>query len=112
MAVLLVCGAAAFSPLILFSSQPRNSPPLRPGLQRPGFWIVESSKGEWFVNGTRQSRSDISRFVRRHGRSWMMHYLPSNALPLEKVSLSLRWLRSLAPGSVVLELPPPSRSLP
>lgn len=112
MLVLLVCGAVAVLPALLMPSAPRVTPALRLGLKQPGLWIVENPKGQWFVNGYPQSSSTLVRLVQSQGRSQMIHYLPSDTLQLQKVMLSLRWLRSLAPGSVVLELPPttwPSR---
>lgn len=111
MMVLLVCGAVAVMPVLLVQPNPRPSPPLRQGLQGPGLWLVENPKGQWFLNGDLLSRRDLAKHVQRQSRQQIIHYLPSDALQLEKVTTSLRWLRSLAPGSVVLELPPVSRPL-
>jgi hypothetical protein len=106
MTVLLVCGAVAFLPALLSQSTPQLSPSLRAGLQGPGLWVVESPKGQWFANGALLSRGDLAKLIEGKGKQQLIHYLPSDALQLEKVSLSLGWLRSLAPGAVVLELPP------
>lgn len=109
MLVLLVCGSVGVIPVLLLQPNPRLSPPLRQGLQGPGLWLVENPKGQWFLHGDPLSRLDLTKLVQRQGRQQIIHYLPSDALQMEKVSTSLRWLRSLAPGSVVLELPPVSR---
>lgn len=112
MMVLLVCGAVACLPALLLQPEPHRSPPLRSGLERGGLWLVETPKGQWFLNGAPQSPRDLQWLVKRQGQKQIIHYLPSDALPLESVARSLRRLRSLAPGSVVLELPPaahPSR---
>jgi hypothetical protein len=109
MLVLLVTGAVAALPVLLRESTHQLSPPLRSGLIQPGLWIVETPQGWWYLNGRLQNQRDIERFLRRNGGRHMVHYLPSNALPIEKVSRSLRWLRRLVPGAVVLELPPVER---
>lgn len=104
--VLMVCGAVAFLPMLWLKPQPHVSPPLRAGLQRPGIWLVENPKGQWFWNGAPQSKRDLAALLRRQGRKPLIHYLPSDALPLENVASSLTWLRSLVPGTVVLDFPP------
>lgn len=106
MMVLAICGAVAAVPTLLTRPDPKLSPPLRVGLERTGLWIVESPKDLWFVNGLRSSRADLEKLFTRKQSNQMIHYLPSDALSLDHVSRSLRWLRSLAPGAVVLELPP------
>ena len=106
MAVLMVCGAAAYWPVLLLQPNPHRSVPLRPGLQRLGLLIVESPTGQWFVNGVPQSQRDIKAIFLQHDPKPIIHYLPSDALPLAQVSRSLQRLRSLAPGAVVLNLPP------
>ena len=106
MAVLVVCGAVAAIPSLLRPSEPRLPPPLHVGLQQPGLWLVENSKGQWFVNGGPSAKSHIVSMVEKQARRQVIHYLPSDALPLERVGSSLRWLRSIAPNSVVLELSP------
>jgi hypothetical protein len=111
MMVLLVCGAVAVMPVLLLQPTPRLSPPLRQGLTGPGLWLVENPKGQWFLNGDSLSRLALTKLLQGQGRQQIIHYLPSDALQLEKVTTSLRWLRSLAPGSVVLELPPVGRPL-
>lgn len=112
MMVLLACGAVVVIPSLLLQPKPRLSPSLRQGVLRgPGLWLVENPQGQWFLHGDPLSRGDLTKVVRDLGRQQIIHYLPSDALPLANVSNSLRWLRSLAPGSVVLELPPVSRPL-
>lgn len=106
MAVLVVCAAVAAVPSLLRPAEPRLSPPLHGGLQHPGLWLVENPKGQWFVNGGPTAKSQIVSVVKTHARSQVIHYLPSDALSLERVGSSLRWLRSFAPNSVVLELSP------
>jgi hypothetical protein len=112
MMLLLVFGAVAFLPVLLLQPTPRASNPVGSGLQRPGLWLVENPKGQWFVNGTPHSLTDLQTLVQQQGAKQVIHYLPSDALPLESVTRSLRRLRSLAPGSVVLDVltsPRPSR---
>lgn len=106
MMVLLVCGAVAYLPVVLLQPEPHRSPPLRSGLKNPGLWLVENPEGQWFLNGALQSQLDVQRLVRSQAQKQVIHYLPSDALPLETVSRSLRTLRTMASGSVVLELPP------
>lgn len=106
MAVLVVCTAVAAIPALFRPVEPRLSPPLHVGLQQPGLWLVENPKGQWFVNGGPTARSQIISVVKNQARTQVIHYLPSDALPLERVGSSLRWLRSFAPNSVVLELSP------
>ncbi len=111
--VLIVVGVVSSLPLFLREMYPPRSPvPLRSGLRRPGLWIVESLEGHWYINGQLKSRLDLERTLQRQSRQELVHYLPSNALSLEAVSRSMRWLRTLAPGSVVLELPPASSLSP
>jgi hypothetical protein len=109
MMVLLVTVTVALLPGILRESRPKPSPPLLSASGHGGLWIVETPKGRWYSNGTLHSRADLEDLVRRHRSGGRIHYLPSDALPVERVTSSLRWLRSLAPGAVVLELPPPAR---
>jgi hypothetical protein len=111
MLVLLVSGSVAMVPALLSGSTPRPSPPLRQALSNQGLWIVQNPKGEWFIQGKVRSSTDLAKDLQTRGRQQSIHYLPSDALPFEKVASSLRWLRSLAPGSVVLELPPLNKSL-
>lgn len=107
MVVLVVCGSVAVIPLWMVSPKPSPSPALRLGLRQPGFWVVESITGQWFVNGTFHAKADLVALVREQGQSHLVHYLPSDALPMQRVTTSLQWLRSLAPNAVVLELPIP-----
>ncbi len=113
MVVLLVSGSVAFAPLLLRDVTPQPTPSLRSSsLRQPGLWIVENGRGQWFVNGAPVSRARLVQLLRGQGRQRMAHYLPSDALPLARVAGSLRWLRTLTPGAVVLELPPAAPSWP
>ena len=111
MAVLVVCGAVVVIPIRLMRPDPSLSPALRSGLHQPGIWVVESLKGQWFVNGVLHAKADLVALLKEQGQNQMIHYLPSDALPLQRVTTSLQWLRSLAPNAVVLELPPQQFSL-
>jgi hypothetical protein len=106
MLVLLVCGAVVVIPFRLLRPDPSHSPPLRLGLNQPGLWVVESGKDQWFVNGALRAKGDLASLLKEQGQKKLIHYLPSDALPLERVTTSLQWLRTLAPNAVVLELPP------
>lgn len=106
MLVLVVCGAVVLLPLRLLSPAPTLSPPLRSGLNQQGIWLVESLKGQWFLNGVLHAKGDLVALIKEQGQNQLIHYLPSDALPLQRVTTSLQWLRSLAPNAVVLELPP------
>ena len=106
LAVLVVCGAVVVLPMQLLSGEPSLSTPLRPPLRQPGIWVVESLKGQWFVNGAPHRQGDLVALLKEQGKTQLIHYLPSDALPLHRVTSSLRWLRSLAPNAVVLEPPP------
>lgn len=110
MAVLLVCGAVAVLPLQLNGLEPSLSNPLRAGLRQPGLRVVESPRGQWFVNGSPRRQTELVELIQGQGKDRLIHYLPSDALPLQRVSRSLRWLRSLAPNAVVLEPPSPTFS--
>ena len=105
MVVLVVCGSVAVIPLRLLSPEPSLSPALRSGLRQPGLWVVESINGQWFVNGAFHTKADLVALLKGQGQTQMIHYLPSDALPLQSVTTSLHWLRSLAPKAVVLGLP-------
>ncbi|MFN9546056.1 MAG: hypothetical protein ACK6AD_03150 [Cyanobacteriota bacterium] len=109
MMVLLVTGTVAVVPFVLRESRPLPSPTLRAGLGPAALWLVESAQGKWSLNGTPHTPQELERLLPTRARSRLVHYLPSDALPLARVSRSLRWLRDLAPASVVLELPPGSR---
>lgn len=106
MIVLLLSGTVTILPLLLREVVPQTPTPLRAGLHQPGLWIVESLEGRWYINGVLKSRRDLERMLRRQTVPEIVHYLPSDALSFENVTRSLRWLRSLAPGAVVLELSP------
>jgi hypothetical protein len=110
MTVMVVVGTVALLPLLLRESRPQPGPPLTSRLGSGVVWIVETPGGQWYLNGQPQSRRDLERLLKRQGSGPMVHYLPSNAVPLGTVARSLRWLRTLAPGAVVLELPPSSPS--
>jgi hypothetical protein len=113
MVVLLVSGSVAFIPLLLRDATPRPTPSFRASsLRQPGLWIVENGKGEWFVNGVPVSPDRLVQLLRGQGRQRIAHYLPSDALPLARVARSLRRLRTLTPGAVVLELPPAAPARP
>lgn len=106
LSVLLVCAAIAALPLQLFTVEPRLSSPLRPALSQPGVWVVENPRGQWFVNGALRSKDHVGSMLKKEGSTQVVHYLPSDALQLSQIKMSLRWLRSLAPNAVVLELAP------
>ncbi|MFM7465625.1 MAG: hypothetical protein ACKO28_09190 [Cyanobium sp.] len=106
MLLLLVCGAVVVLPYWLFRPDPSLSPPLRLGLKQPGIWVVESGKDQWFVNGALHAKADLAALLKEQSQKQLVHYLPSDALPLQRVTTSVQWLRSLAPNAVVLELPP------
>ncbi len=106
MMVLLVCGFVAFLPLQLLQPEPRLPATLPSSLQRSSLWIVENPRGQWFVNGVPHTLRDLQRLLQQARPQATIRYLPSDALPLERVTRSLHWLRSLAPGSVVLDLAP------
>jgi hypothetical protein len=110
MAVLVVCGAVVVIPIRMLNPDPSLSPALRSGLHQPGLWVVESLKGQWFINGSLRAKADLVAVLKEQGQNQMIHYLPSDALPLQRVATSLQWLRSLAPNAVVLELPPQQAS--
>lgn len=105
MAVLVVCGAVVILPIQRLILEPRVTPPLRSGLREPGLWLVETPSGQWFVNGSSHSNRGLVLLLRNTTANQVIHYLPSDALTLKRVSTSLRWLRSQAPKRVVLELP-------
>ena len=110
MAVLVVCGAVVVIPIRMLNPDPSLSPAPRSGLHQPGLWVVESLKGQWFINGSLRAKADVVAVLKEQGQDQMIHYLPSDALPLQRVATSLQWLRSLAPNAVVLELPPQQAS--
>lgn len=106
MMVVLLTGTVALLPTLLRDTRPQPSPALRDGLEAAGVWLVETPKGQWYWNGAPRTRWELERVLRRQNSRQRVHYLPSDALPFERVTASLRWLRRLAPGAVVLELPP------
>jgi hypothetical protein len=113
MLVLLVTGTVAVLPLSLRGTVP---PTLRSQAPAPVYrgtplWLVESPNGQWRVNGDLVSSKDVGRLLQRRSRQQRVHYLPSDALPFERVSRSMRWLKTHSPASVVLELPPGARQL-
>lgn len=108
MLVLLVSGAVVVVPAVLQQSHPQPSPALRADLTSTGLWLVETPQGQWMIHGTPHSPHDVEQLLRRRAPRELVHYLPSDALPFGAVTRSLRWLRSLAPAAVVLELPPGS----
>lgn len=110
MMVLLVTGTVALLPVVLRDSVPRSTPSPRSGLRQPAMRIVETPGGQWYVNGALVPRGQLARLLRGQGGRAAAAYLPSDALPLGRVARSLHWLRSLAPGSVLLDLAPEARS--
>ncbi|MEB3319271.1 MAG: hypothetical protein VKO39_14175 [Cyanobacteriota bacterium] len=109
MVVLLVSGAVAVVPVVLrdFPPQAPTAAPARWGASR--LWIVETPQGRWLINGVPRTPNDLERLMRRQSPLQRVHYLPSDALPLVRVSRSLRLLRGWTPAAVVLELPPGDR---
>lgn len=106
--VLSVSATVAYLPILLHQRL-RNIPSrVRPILKPPEVWLVESSKGEWFLQGKPLTKVDLTRRL-KNSEQPKVHYLPSDALRMQEVSRSMNWLRSLAPGSVVLEMRPPNR---
>lgn len=112
MVVLMVCGAATAVPILLARPGARLTPALRVTPASPSIWLVESQSGQWFFDGSLVARTDLPSLLKRRDHIPLVRYLPSDALPLARVSTSLRWLRSLAPGAVVLELPSPGMAGP
>ncbi|MEB3335740.1 MAG: hypothetical protein VKP70_12240 [Cyanobacteriota bacterium] len=106
MTVMVVVGTVALLPWLLRESRPQPGPPLTARSGPGELWIVETPGGQWFLNGDPRSRRELERLLRRRGGGPLVHYLPSDALPLATVTRSLGWLRTLAPGAVVLDLPP------
>jgi hypothetical protein len=104
--VLLVTGTVSALPMVLRESRPHLSPVPRSRFPAPDLWIVQSSRGGWFINGASRSQADLERVLRHEAQPRWVRYLPSDALPSGKVSHSLRWLRGLTSAPVVLELTP------
>jgi hypothetical protein len=112
MLVLLVSGSVAVLPLALKESTPQafSDPVPRSAQSGSALWLVETAKGQWLVNGIQLPPKDLGYLLQRHSNQRRVHYLPSDALPFERVSQSMRWLKDRSPAAVVLELP--SGSLP
>lgn len=102
--VLLITGTVALVPLAVRESTPHRSHLPRSAGASTGLWLVESAQTGWLFRGSRLSAQDVERLLRRQETLPRVHYLPSNALPLSRVSRSLRWLRGLTTTPVVLEL--------
>ncbi len=105
---LLVCGGVALVPDLGRERAPRQrQPPATASLVKP-IWLVRSGSGRWYLNGDPISHGDLAkRLARAPGGD--VHLLVSSQLSSAEASRSLRWLRSLGGGAVVLELP--ARSL-
>jgi hypothetical protein len=106
MLVLLVTGAVAVLPVALRESRLYSSPALRAAIESSPLRIVETPQGRWLLHGVPRSPRDLERLLRQRPQQQRVHYLPSDALPFERVTRSLRWLRGLGQAPVVLELPP------
>jgi hypothetical protein len=102
--VLLVTGTAAVVPVAVRESARHRSPLPRSAGASTGLWLVESPQSGWLFRGSRLSTQDVERLLRRQKTPPQVHYFPSNALPISRVSRSLRWLRGLTTAPVVLEL--------
>ena len=105
---LLVCGAVAALPEIASERLPRARP-LSSVQGAASLWLVQAPGKHWFLGGQSIASGRLATLLRHEGSRVAVHYLPSAALPLGEISSSLRWLRSLGSGPVLLELPPPSR---
>lgn len=105
---LLVCGGVALVPDLWRERAPRvRQPPATASLVKP-IWLVRSGSGRWYLNGDPITDTDVAqRLARNDGGE--VHLLVSSQLSSAEASRSLRWLRSLGSGAVVLELP--TRSL-
>lgn len=106
MLVLLVTGAVAVLPVALREARLHPSPALRGAMKSSPLRIVETPQGLWLIQGAPRSPRDLERLLRQRPQQLRVHYLPSDALPFERVTRSLRWLRGLGQAPVVLELPP------
>lgn len=105
---LLVCGGVALVPDLWRERAPRvRQPPATASLVKP-IWLVRGGNGRWYLNGDPISDTDLARRLARNGGG-EVHLLVSSQLSSVEASRSLRWLRSLGGGAVVLELP--TRSL-
>jgi hypothetical protein len=106
MLVLLVSGSVAVLPLALKESAPQafSAPVPRTAQKKKALWLVETAKGHWFVNGTPLPPHELGSLLRHGSDPKQVHYLPSNALPFERVSRSMRWLKARSQASIVLEM--------
>lgn len=107
MMVLLLCTVLMALPQLFVSQHPRPTRSLTSSQQHSGIFVVENDKGQWFVDGVFQPKTIFVKWVQSTDPSLTIHYLPSDALQLHQVATSLRWLRRITPGSVVLEVMPP-----
>ncbi len=105
---LLVCGAVAALPEIARDRSPRPRP-LSSVTGAVSLWLVQAPDQHWYLGGQAIESGRLAALLRHEGSRAAVHYLPSAALPLGEISSSLRWLRSLGSGPVLLELPPPPR---
>jgi len=104
---LLVCGAVAALPAIVRERIPQQRP-LASVQVGASLWVVEAPGPRWYLGGQPIESVRLAALVRREGDRAAVHYLPSAALPIGEMASSLRWLRSLGSGPVLLELPPPA----
>ena len=104
---LLVCGAVAALPAIVRERIPHQRP-LASIQGRDSLWVVEAPGPRWYLGGQPIEPVRLAALVRREGDRAAVNYLPSAALPIGEIAGSLRWLRSLGSGPVLLELPPPA----
>jgi hypothetical protein len=102
---LLVCGVVAALPEIARERIPRSRPLLSSD-RGTSLWLVEAPGKRWYLGGQAIDTLRHAALLRHQGGKVAVRYLPSAALPIGDISTSLRWLRSLGSGPVLLELPP------
>jgi hypothetical protein len=110
--VLLVTGSVVAMPMAMRDTTPVLAPSreMTSGAGEERLWLVESLQGRWFINGRSLSRLELEKLLQLRPHQLQIYYLPSDALPIDRVSQSLRWLRHHTPGTVTLELYSSSRS--
>ncbi|MCX5969368.1 MAG: hypothetical protein NTV57_17425 [Cyanobacteria bacterium] len=102
---LLVCGAVAALPELARDRIPRSRA-LQSSHGGASLWLVQAPAQRWYLAGQPIETGRLAALLRHQGGRAAVHYLPSAALPIGEISSSLRWLRSLGSGPVLLELPP------
>ena len=102
---LLLCGAVAVLPEIARERLPRPRP-LASVQGAAALWLVQAPGQRWYLGGQAIESGRLASLVRRQAGPVALHYLPSAALPMGEITRSLRWLRSLGSGPVLIELPP------